>query len=253
MSFAAAVTPFQSPSGQKIKNEILGQHLTSATASRLVMHHAMFLIVLSASFVSAQVTSYVGVIGGISTLSADAGARASSSGLSLSGYAPQNGGALNVFAGFHLHNYFSVQANYIWNQNDLVLNSTSSTSGTFYQQARSSSQQAAVFDFLIYFRRRASRIRPYLGTGGGLMHLSSTATALFRSNETLALPPASFSATRPVFRSHVGIDIRLASKLDFRYSFSESLSKNDISQHLSPPAPRRLANFQNLFGFVFRL
>lgn len=201
---------------------------------------------------SAQVTPYVGVIGGISTLSADAGARASGSGLSLSAYAPQNGRALNIFAGFHLHNYFSVQANYIWNQNDLVLSSTSSSSSTFYQQARTSSQQAAVFDFLIYFRRRASRVRPYLGTGGGVMHLASTATSVLRSNGILALPPASFSGTRPVFRSHVGIDIRLASRLDFRYSFSESLNKNDISQHLSPPAPRRLANFQNLFGFVFR-
>jgi len=216
------------------------------------MHRAIFLVVLSGSFVSAQVKSYVGVIGGISTLSADAGARASSSGLSLSGYSPQNGGALNVFAGLHLHNYFSVQANYIRNQNDLVLSSTSSSSSAFYQQARTSSQQAAILDFLIYFRHRASRIRPYLGTGGGVMHLSSTATSVLRSNGIPALPPASFSGTRPVFRSHVGIDIRLASRLDFRYSFSESLSKNDISQHLSPPAPRRLANFQNLFGFVFR-
>jgi hypothetical protein len=216
------------------------------------MHRALFLLVQAGSLASAQVTPYAGVIGGISTLSGDAAARGTSSGLSLSAYAPQNGGALNVFAGLHLHNYFSVQANYIWNQNDLVLNSASSGSTTFYQQARSSSQQAAVLDFLIYFRRRASRIRPYLGTGGGIMHLTSTATRLLQSSGTPALPPASFSATRPVFRSHVGIDLRIYSRLDFRYSFSESLSKNDISTHLSPPAPRGLANFQNLFGFVLR-
>lgn len=61
-----------------------------------------------------------------------------------------------------------------------------------------------------------------------------------------------FSAKRPVLRSHVGFDVSLVRKLDFRYSFSESLSKNDISKHLSPPTPRRLANFQNLFGFVVR-
>jgi hypothetical protein len=48
------------------------------------------------------------------------------------------------------------------------------------------------------------------------------------------------------------MDIRLASHLDFRYSFSEFIGKNDISKHLSPPAPRRLANFQNLFGFAYR-
>lgn len=202
---------------------------------------------------SAEVVPYIGAIGGVSTLSADAGSRSDSAGLSLSSYSPQNGGALNVFAGLHLRNYFSIQANYIWNQNDLVLNSTSSASGTFYQQARISSQRAAVFDFLIYFRRRSSRIRPYLGTGGGVMHLTSTETRLLQSGGTPALPPATFSATRPLFRSHVGIDLRLSHRLDFRYRFSESLSKNDISRHLSPPAPRRLANFQNLFGFVLRL
>jgi len=216
------------------------------------MHRALLLFVFAGSFASAQVVPYAGVVGGISTLSADATARASTSGLSLSAYAPQNGGAVNIFAGLHLHDYFSVQLNYMWNRNDLELSSTSSDSNTFYQQARSSSQNAAVLDFLIYFRRRTSRVRPYLGTGGGVMHLTSTAISLLRSNGTPLLPPDSFSATRPVFRSHVGMDLRLFSRVDFRYSFSESLSKNDISLHLSPPAPRRLANFQNLFGFVFR-
>ena len=55
-----------------------------------------------------------------------------------------------------------------------------------------------------------------------------------------------------MLRSHVGIDFRLTSKLDFRYSFSETIGKNDISTHLFPPATRRLADFQNLFGFVVR-
>ena len=185
-------------------------------------------------------------------MSADAGSRTTASGLSLSSYAPQNGGAIDAFAGLHLHNHFSIQGNYIWNQNGLVLNSASSNSNTFYQQARVSSQQAAVLDFLIYFRRRGSRIRPYLGTGGGVLHLSSRQSRLLRSSGAPTLPPATFSATRPLFRSHVGIDLRLSHRLDFRYSFSESLSKNDISKHLSPPAPRWLANFQNLFGFVVR-
>ncbi len=84
------------------------------------------------------------------------------------------------------------------------------------------------------------------------MHLTSTASQLLKAGGAPALPPPTFSATRPVFRSHVGIDISIVRKLDFRYSFSESLSKNDISKHLLPPAPRRLANFQNLFGFVVR-
>ncbi|HET7208734.1 MAG TPA: hypothetical protein VFI95_19305 [Terriglobales bacterium] len=214
------------------------------------MRLTIFLFCVVASFVQAEVVPYVGIIGGISTLSADAGSRSTPSGLSLSAYSPQNGGALNVFAGLHLHNYFSIQADYIWNQNDLVLSSASSASNTFYQQVRASSQHAAVFNFLIYFRRRSSRIRPYLGTGGGILHLSSTESVLLRFAGRPAIPPSTFSATRPLFRSHVGIDLRLFHRLGFRYSFSESLSKNDISKHLSPPAPRRLANFQNLFGFV---
>lgn len=199
-----------------------------------------------------QVTPYVGVIGGISTLSADAASSMTPTGLRTSSYAPSNGGALNVFAGIHLHDYFSVQADYIWNRNDLRLDSAASESNTFYQQKRSSSQNAAVFDVLIYFRNRKSRFRPYLGTGGGILHLQSSATELVASGGSPSLPPQTFSATRPVFRSHVGIDFRVAERLDLRYSFSESLSKNDISKHLSPPATRRLANFQNLFGLVVR-
>ena len=212
----------------------------------------LVLVSLFAPIVSASVTPYIGAIGGIATLSADAGSKTTSQGLSLSSYSPQNGGALNVFAGFHLHNYFSLQLDYVWNANDLLLNSTQSGSNTFYQQARSSSQNAGIVDFLIYFRKRSSWIRPYLGTGVGVIHLVSEEQRLVAFSGTPALPPSTFSSTRPVFRSHVGMDFRIARKVDFRYSFSEFIGKNDISKHLSPPAPRRLANFQNLFGFIFR-
>jgi hypothetical protein len=199
----------------------------------------------------AEMDPYAGAIAGIATLSADAGSKASGSGLSLSAYRPDNGGALNLFGGIDAHDYFSLQGSYIWNQNDLLLSSTSSGTNTFYEQARTSSQHAVVFDFLLYFRRRGSRIRPYLGTGGGLIHLSSSERRIVSIGDTPVLPSSSFSSTRPVFRSHVGIDLRLARSWDFRYSFSELIGRNDISKHLSPPAPRRLANFQNLFGFVF--
>jgi len=200
---------------------------------------------------AAALEPYAGGIGGLATLSADAGAQRTSQGLSLSSYSPDNGGALNVFAGAHLHDYFSLQVNYIWNANHLILNSASS-SGAFYQQARNSSQHAAVVDFLLYFRKRSSWIRPYLGTGEGIIHLSSKAERLIGSSAALALPTSDFSSTRPVFRSHVGVDIRISRRIDFRYSFSEFIGKKDISKHLTPPAPRRLANFQNLFGFVLR-
>jgi hypothetical protein len=226
------------------------EHRTRKRMHRTLVFSA-FLITLALS-ASAQTEPYAGVIGGVATLSADVGSQTTGLGLSLSSYAPANGGALNVFAGAHLHNYFSVQVNYIWNRNNLVLNSSSSSTGTFYRETRSSSQNAGIADFLIYFRRRGSRIRPYLGTGGGITHLTSTRIRLIASGGAPVLPPATFSSTGPVFRSHVGIDLTLARKLDFRYSFSEMIGHNEISKHLSPPGPRKLANFQNLFGFVVR-
>jgi hypothetical protein len=170
----------------------------------------------------------------------------------LSSYAPANGGTLNALVGADLHNYFSVQGNFIWNRNALHLNSASSGVGTFYQEDRSSSQEAGILDFLIYFRKRSSRIRPYLGTGGGVVHFTSTLDQVVASGGSPALPPPQFSYTGPVFRSHVGIDIGLRRKLSFRYSFSEMISKNPVSKELSPPGSRRMANFQNLFGFVTR-
>ena len=215
--------------------------------SVLVLFFSMFVATLFAS-----VDPYAGVIGGVGTLSADAGSQATQNALRLSAYSPENGPAVNLFVGAHLHNYFSIQGNYIWNRNHLVLNSTYSGTTTFYQQSRNSSQQAAIIDFLVYFRRKSSWIRPYLGTGFGVIHLTNSEERLIGLGGAPQLPPSTFSSNRPVFRSHVGIDLRIARKVDFRYSFSEMIGKNDISKHLSPPAPRRLANFQNLFGFVFR-
>jgi hypothetical protein len=210
------------------------------------------LLLFASTSVNAQVTPYAGVIGGVATLSADAGSQSTPGGLALSSYAPANGGALNAFVGTDFNNYFSVQGNFIWNRNSLHLNSASSTAGTFYQEDRSSSQEAGVIDFLVYFRKRSSRIRPYLGTGAGIIHITSASQRLLASSGSPALPPQQFSSTGPVFRSHVGMDIRIRGKLSFRYSFSELIGRNPISKQLSPPAPRRLANFQNLFGFVTR-
>jgi hypothetical protein len=214
---------------------------------------AFIFLLISAVMVSGQARPYLGVLGGIATLSGDAGSQATPQGLNLSSYAPANGGAINAFAGVHLHDYFSIQGNFIRNENDLHFNSASSRTGTFYQEKRSSSQEAGVFDFLIYFRPRKSHIRPYLGTGVGVIHLSTTQTGLIESKGRPAFPPATFSYTGPVFRSHVGIDLRLSGKLDFRYSFSEFIGHNELSKHLSPPGSSALKNFQNLFGFVVRL
>ncbi len=193
---------------------------------------------------------YAGAIGGIATSSGDAGSQRTTTGLQLSSYAPRNGGALNVFAGIHLHNYFSLQGSYMWNQNKLIFNSASSDSSTFYRQQRSSTQQAGVVDFLVYFRPLKSRIRPYLGTGLGVVHLSSEQERIIDSAGMPQLPPAVFRSNRAVLRSHVGIDVMLSRRIAIRYSFSDLIGANDISKHLSPPGPRILENFQNLFGFV---
>lgn len=199
----------------------------------------------------AGVVPYAGTMGGIATLSADGGSQSLQQGLNLSSYAPANGGALDVFGGAQLHNYFSLQGDFIWNRNSLRLRS-SSTTGAFYEEDRSSSQEAAIFSFLLYFRGRSSRIRPYLGIGTGIAHLSSTSDRLVASEGTPPVPPAHFSSTAAVLRTHVGIDLTLRGKLDFRYSFSETIGSNEISKNLSPPGSRGLANFQNLFGLVVR-
>jgi Outer membrane protein beta-barrel domain len=211
---------------------------------------AMALIAKQPAFAGG--TPYAGSMGGIATLSADAGSQRTAQGLSLSSYAPSNGAALDVFAGVDLHQYFSVQGDFIWNRNALLLNSSSSSNGAFYQETRNSSQEAGIVSFLLYFRPRSSRVRPYLAVGTGIAHLSSRNERVVAVGGALALPPSEFSWTGPVLRTHVGIDLRLVRKLAFRYSFSETIGHNEISKNLSPPGSRGLANFQSLFGFVVR-
>ena len=101
------------------------------------------------------------------------------------------------------------------------------------------------------FRKGAmfDKFQPYLGTGLSILHFSSR-DVLASSAHGLQPPEGIIASTRIGLRSHVGIDMRLSRRLAFRYSFSETISRNPISPSLSPPAPRRLANFQNLFGFV---
>ena len=55
----------------------------------------------------------------------------------------------------------SLQGNYIWNRNDLILTSTAAPGPgpNFYQQPRSSRQNAFIADLLVYMRDRRSRVR----------------------------------------------------------------------------------------------
>lgn len=205
-----------------------------------------------AAFAQEEHRVFAGALVGVSTLSADGRAVTTASDASLSMYKPENGPALNVFAGVHLGQYFSVQGNYLWNRNDLLLVSSvvSRQGGGFYEQRRASAQHAVVADGLIYFRRLDSRVRPYLGTGLAFVRFKAHVTGSMSNG--LEAPDGDITSTGVALRSHVGIDFALSRHMSFRYSFSETIGGNPISPRLSPPGERGLANFQNLFGVAAR-
>lgn len=195
---------------------------------------------------------FAGAVFGVSALSADARSVTTASDAAVSLYDPKNGPALNLFAGIHIAEYFSIQGNWMWNRNDLTLiaSNTAPVGGGFYEQQRHSDQHAFVIDGLVYFRRLDSRIRPYLGTGLSVLRFSSEESA--RAAHGLTPPSDRIASTHVGLRSHVGIDLRLSRHLSFRYSFSETISGNPIGPALTPPGERGLMNFQNLFGLVSR-
>jgi hypothetical protein len=192
---------------------------------------------------------YAGGLFGVSTLSGDARSITTASTADASMYKPENGVALNLFAGAHLARFVSIQANYVFNRNDVTLFAASTSPSAFYEQPRESSQHAFVADLLLYFRNRQSGIRPYLGTGLAVVRFRSPAVTGGVING-MAPPPGDIESTKVALRSHVGIDFTLGRRWSFRYSFSETISGNPISPHLLPMGERGLANFQNLFGMI---
>jgi Outer membrane protein beta-barrel domain len=195
---------------------------------------------------------YFGLIGGMSTLSADGRSITTPEASSVSLYDPTNGPALNVFGGWSLSNYVSLQGNYIWNRNRLTLTSaTASPDATsFYEQRRTSSHHSLFADLLVYFRARGERVRPYLSTGIGRVSFSSTEERTLVTVGATEIPPAGFDDTTVVLRSAVGIDVRVGRGWAVRYSFSEFIGPNPIGRQLHPAGKRSLMNFQNLVGFV---
>jgi opacity protein-like surface antigen len=196
---------------------------------------------------------YAGALAGVSTLSADARTSTQPSRADVSLYKPENGPALNLLVGTHLGRYFTVQANYVWNRNDLTLFSsvTSAEGGRFYEQGRTSTQHAIVGDALLYFRALGSGVRPYLSTGVGLVRFTSESTGNGIAGG-LRSPDGEIASTRVALRVAVGIDLALGHRWSVRYSFSETISGNPISARLTPPGERNLANFRNLFGVITR-
>lgn len=214
----------------------------------------LILFVAGCAAVPAKAQLYAGVLGGVSTLSGDARSLINAGATAFSSYNPTNGAAVEVLAGKHFSDYFAVQADYIWNRNPLTLSSSAFNGGAQagYQETRRSSQQSVIGDVLIYFRGRESRLRPFLSVGTGIVHLSSSQEHIDQAIGTPDLPPQRFSSNMIVLHVPVGIDVNLGKGWAFRYTFTETLSKNPVSERLSPPGEHSLKNFQNLFGFVRR-
>jgi hypothetical protein len=197
---------------------------------------------------------YAGVLGGVSALSGDASSTLSSGSSAFSSYDPKNGGAFELLIGKHLSNYFTVQGNYIWNENALTLSSGSflANQQLGFEETRSSSQQTLIAAVLVYFRNRDSRLRPYLSIGTGLVHLSSSEEHIDQSVGAPLLPARHFAANTIALHVPVGMDVNLGRGWAFRYTFSETISKNPIDDRLSPSPEHSFKNFLNLFGFIKR-
>ena len=212
---------------------------------------AMWLMLLFflPSTLMAQRQVYVGVLGGLATLSGDGRYVVTSTSTATSLYDPGTGGAASFFGGIHLFKYASVQGNYIWNRNDVTLVSSLSNPAafSFYQRPVRGTQNVFVVDVLVYFRERGSRIRPYLSQGGGFVHISSRPSGNTLSRGDLSIPGDSAS-TSLMSRTAVGLDVRLRPGWYFRYTFGENISRNPIASQLSPPGQRLLKNFQNFWG-----
>jgi len=198
---------------------------------------------------------YFGAMGGIATLSGDANAVITPTSASTSSYDPSNGGAASAFIGAHIFNYISVQADYVWNRNDVVLVSSNSGAGatSFYRLPESVTQNGFLGNALLYFRKRESWIRPYLseGVGAVLIHSRLSAGGIVAGNP--ALPPASSDRASIALRTSVGLDLRFRDAWHFRYSFGETITRNTFGEQLSPPEHRIAKNFQSLFGIYFKL
>ena len=220
--------------------------LRTATVIALVL----MVVVCSRTPVQSQV--YVGVLGGVSALSGDARSNFSSGSSTFSSYDPKNGGTFELLAGKHLSDYFTIQGSYIWNANTLHVSAGSFVNAgqVGYQQTRGSSQNSFIAAVLVYFRNRDSRLRPYLSVGTGLVHFSSSEEHIDQSVGSPVLPPQHFSANTIGLHVPVGMDVNLGKGWAFRYTFSETISKNPIDDRLSPSPQHAFKNFLNLFGFI---
>jgi len=127
----------------------------------------VLVLVGGSDVLTAQERHYAGVLGGISTLSADGRSVTGPVTSAVSLYKPENGAAFNALGGWILSDYLTIQGNYIWNRNRLSLTSTEIFEGgsRFYEQERTSSQHSIIGDVLLYFRKRRDPPLPVGGRG----------------------------------------------------------------------------------------
>lgn len=217
---------------------------------RLCITAALAMLVLLQTC-AGQTRPYVGLLGGVSTLSADGRSTVEPQIAATSSYKPGNGSTVDAFAGVHWNNFLSFQADYLWNRNSLTLDTLrgSAVAGTmFYEQEFRSSQHTVLGNVLLYFRSRSSWVRPFLSVGSGVVHLSADPRGPGVAQGIA--PPGTFRSTMAALHVAAGIDLRVHRSWAFRYSFAETSSPNSISRQLAPPGTRMLANFRNLFGIA---
>ena len=195
-----------------------------------------------------------GGMGGVATLSGDGSAVITSSTASTSLLDPQNGVAAEIFAGIHIFEYVSLQTDYVYNRNTAVFASSSQETGSFkfFREPEAITQNAFLGNVLVYFRRRDSRIRPYLSEGGGIVLLHSRLSAEGIVLGRPVLPPVSSSHASIALRTLVGTDVRLRTPWYFRYSFGETISRNMLGDQVAPAQRRIPKNYQNLFGLYLQ-
>src|SRR5579872_5114309 len=97
---------------------------------RISVSYFFFVCYLGAwTGLGAQTRYFVGVMGGVATLSADARSEITASSSAVSLYKPENGPTVQVFGGAHFTDYLSIEANYVWRENSVTLTSLFSGSG----------------------------------------------------------------------------------------------------------------------------
>ncbi len=193
---------------------------------------------------------FAGVMGGVSTLSADA-VNQGTPPQATSSYKPENGATVVGYLGRHFTDYFSMQVSYSWNRNALTLAGGNFAAGTSYSAPFTSTLNTYGVEGMAYFRDRDSTLRPYLSAGPTISNLRADPSGPAQTLRTGAQIPQRVRGIKVGLRVAVGIDWRISDRVSLRYSFSETIQQNPISEALQPPAQRRLANFQNLWGVHF--